>query len=144
MFIINKVLMSKNIVSFPRKNRVWFMVLVPGGLSEISVDSQSRSPILRSVELVSCPGWSSSASYSLPPFPAEMFGGEVAWVGGEEVMVCGGANWTSTHQQCYTWSTSAREELISDNKIGTFSTSSHLIFKPFLQSSNYPGMQRKI
>ena len=78
------------------------------------MDSQSRSPILRSVELVSCPG--SSSSYSLPPYPVEMFGGQAALLGeGEGLLVCGGANWTNTYSQCYTWSHSVREGLIWDN-----------------------------
>ena len=74
-----------------------------GGLSEISVDSQSRSPILRSVELVSCPGEGArSTSYALPDYPQEMFGGQAVWHRGE-MMVCGGANWSTTYDQCYSW-----------------------------------------
>ena len=81
-----------------------------GGLSEISVDSQSRSPILRSVELVSCPAegpegsTSSSTSYALPDYPLEMFGGQAVWRNSGELMVCGGANWVRTYSQCYSWS----------------------------------------
>ena len=77
-----------------------------GGLSEISVDSQSRSPILRSVELVSCPaeGPEGSTSYALPDYPLEMFGGQAVWRNNGELMVCGGANWVRTSSQCYSWS----------------------------------------
>ena len=114
----------------------------PGGLSEISVDSQRRSPIMRSVELASCPG---SVSYSLPSFPSEMFGGQAVWLGDSQtIMVCGGANWTDTYPQCYTWSHSLRRESIWENKIAKFRTSSEVILQPFLEWPNYREMQRKI
>ena len=68
------------------------------------MDSQSRSPILRSVELVSCPAeeGQGSTSYALPDYPLEMFGGQAVWHR-DELMVCGGANWATTYDQCYTW-----------------------------------------
>ena len=78
-----------------------------GGLSEISVDSQSRSPILRSVELVSCPGEGArSSSYALPDYPLELFGASLYWQSGGSggsLLVCGGADWTGPTSQCFLW-----------------------------------------
>ena len=33
----------------------------------------------------------------------EMFGGQSTWLG-DRLLVCGGANWTSSHDQCHSWS----------------------------------------
>ena len=34
-----------------------------------------------------------------------MFGGQSAWLGDQaRLLVCGGANWTSSHGDCFSWS----------------------------------------
>jgi len=96
-----------NIYQIETKTSQNSALLVVGGLSRISVDrvddhGRAMSPILGAAELFNCPH-SANSSIKLPDYPLEMFGGQSIFLG-DKLLVCGGANWTTSYTQCYSWS----------------------------------------